>query len=309
MYLYIGSLSGYPSCDLFSLRSVCRAGTSRSQCFLPDRPGHFLNKSSRIYVISSQTVLWPPVSPASILICIQLPDGFFYTILSYDFFNPQTSCDFSFSQDSNILVFDVFPYLASTIFSKLTLCGTSSHLTHSSALTGFAQACFCAWSPSILFSAPENLWCQSESQQEAGQWHSKAIANEGTLYRGVVSVWESQQGRSVTPSTCSARGENRLHGRGAAWEELWPGTSLVVQWLQIRLPTQGTRVRALVQEDTMCRGATKPVHHNYWACTLEPASHNYWGRVPQLLKPACLEPVLRNKRSHCNEKPVHHNEE
>ena len=30
---------------------------------------------------------------------------------------------------------------------------------------------------------------------------------------------------------------------------------------------------------------------------------------PQLLKPARLEPVLRNKRSHRNEKPVHCNEE
>ena len=29
----------------------------------------------------------------------------------------------------------------------------------------------------------------------------------------------------------------------------------------------------------------------------------------QLLKPMCLEPVLRNKRSHRNEKPVHRNEE
>ena len=26
-------------------------------------------------------------------------------------------------------------------------------------------------------------------------------------------------------------------------------------------------------------------------------------------EPARLEPVLRNKRSHCNEKPAHHNEE
>ena len=34
-------------------------------------------------------------------------------------------------------------------------------------------------------------------------------------------------------------------------------------WLRIRLPTQGTRVRALVQKDPTCRGATKPVHHNY----------------------------------------------
>ena len=41
------------------------------------------------------------------------------------------------------------------------------------------------------------------------------------------------------------------------------GTSLVVQWLRIRLPMQGTRVRALVQEDPTCRGATKPVCHNY----------------------------------------------
>ena len=39
--------------------------------------------------------------------------------------------------------------------------------------------------------------------------------------------------------------------------------SLVAQWLRIRLPMQGTRVRALVQEDPTCRGATKPVRHNY----------------------------------------------
>ena len=83
----------------------------------------------------------------------------------------------------------------------------------------------------------------------------------------------------------------------------------MAQWLKIHLPMQGTRVRALVQEDPTCRGATKPVHHNYWACTLEPTSHNYWAHVPQLMKPMRLEPMLRNKRSHCNEKPAHRNEE
>ena len=41
------------------------------------------------------------------------------------------------------------------------------------------------------------------------------------------------------------------------------GASLVVQRLRICLPMQGTRVRALVQEDPTCRGATKPVRHNY----------------------------------------------
>ena len=49
--------------------------------------------------------------------------------------------------------------------------------------------------------------------------------------------------------------------------------------------------------------------HNYGVRALEPTSHSYWAHMPQLLKPACLELVLRNKRSHRNEKPVHRNEE
>ena len=81
-------------------------------------------------------------------------------------------------------------------------------------------------------------------------------------------------------------------------------TSLVAQWLRICLPMQGTWVRALVREDPTCPGATKPVHHSYWACALEPVCHNYWGCMPQLLKPVHLEPMLRNKRSHRDEKPV-----
>ena len=39
--------------------------------------------------------------------------------------------------------------------------------------------------------------------------------------------------------------------------------SLVAQWLGIRLLMQGTRVGALLWEDPTCRGATKPVRHNY----------------------------------------------
>ena len=86
------------------------------------------------------------------------------------------------------------------------------------------------------------------------------------------------------------------------------GTSMVAQWLRTRLPMQGTRVQALVREDPTCRGATKPVRHNYWACAPESASCNYWAHMLQLLKPARLEPVL-NKRSHRNEKPAHCNED
>ena len=43
----------------------------------------------------------------------------------------------------------------------------------------------------------------------------------------------------------------------------WIGASLVAQRLRIRLPMQGTWVRALVREDPTCHGATKPVRHNY----------------------------------------------
>ena len=39
--------------------------------------------------------------------------------------------------------------------------------------------------------------------------------------------------------------------------------SLVVQWLRVCLPVQGTWVRALVWEDPTCCGAAGPVSHNY----------------------------------------------
>ena len=62
------------------------------------------------------------------------------------------------------------------------------------------------------------------------------------------------------------------------------GASLVAQWLRIRLPMQGTRVRALVREDPTCRWATKPVCHNYWASALEPVSHTEDPTQPKINK-------------------------
>ena len=46
-------------------------------------------------------------------------------------------------------------------------------------------------------------------------------------------------------------------------QKMFHRISLVVQWLRTRLPMQGTQVRSLVWEDPTCRGATKPVRHNY----------------------------------------------
>ena len=38
---------------------------------------------------------------------------------------------------------------------------------------------------------------------------------------------------------------------------------------------------SLVKEDPTCHGATKPMHHSYWAHTLEPMSRNYWAHTPR----------------------------
>ena len=44
------------------------------------------------------------------------------------------------------------------------------------------------------------------------------------------------------------------------------------------------------------------MRHNYLDQALEPVSHEYWS-------PSALEPTLRNKRSHHNEKLKHRHEE
>ena len=67
------------------------------------------------------------------------------------------------------------------------------------------------------------------------------------------------------------------------------GTSLVVQWIRICLPTQGWG-QSLVWEDSTCPGATKP-------------------KRLHLLKPEHLQLVLCSKISHLNEKPGHRNKE
>ena len=79
------------------------------------------------------------------------------------------------------------------------------------------------------------------------------------------------------------------------------GTSLVAQWLRIRLPMQGTRVQACprkiphaAEQLIPCARTTKPM---------------LWSPQATTTEPTCLEPVLHNKRSHRDEKPTHLNEE
>ena len=77
---------------------------------------------------------------------------------------------------------------------------------------------------------------------------------------------------------------------GPYWGYRKARASLVVQWLRIRLPVQGKQVPPLIWEESTCLGAAHPAHCSCWACALQPE---------------CLEPVLRNKKSHGNEKPAH----
>ena len=65
---------------------------------------------------------------------------------------------------------------------------------------------------------------------------------------------------------------------------------------------QETRVLSLVQEDSICLRAAKPMHHSFEACALKPGSHN-----SATAEATRLEPVLYKKTSHRSEKPVHSN--
>ena len=89
------------------------------------------------------------------------------------------------------------------------------------------------------------------------------------------------QGRLFT----GGNSQETLQASGKTAPGGFPGTSLVAQWLGVRLPARGTRVRALVREDPTCRGAAGPVCHGYWACALEPASHKYEARWPRACAP------------------------
>ena len=75
------------------------------------------------------------------------------------------------------------------------------------------------------------------------------------------------------------------------------GSSLVAQWLRICLTMQGHgfepwsgKIPRAAEQLSLCTTTTEPA--------LEHVSHNYWAHMPQLLKPACLEPML------CDEKPL-----
>ena len=100
---------------------------------------------------------------------------------------------------------------------------------------------------------PVFIWmCRSSGQEQSltGKMHFWVFVGKET------SAWWSERGEQRAPEGPWKRYHLKIELRA----------SLVAQWLGIHLPMQGTRVHAPVREDPTCRGATRPVSHNYWAC-------------------------------------------
>ena len=91
-----------------------------------------------------------------------------------------------------------------------------------------------------------------------------------------------------------------------------PGTSLVVQWLRLHLPMQGTQVWSLLWGDPTGCGDPDymPVHPNYWTplsslCAATIEAHVLCNEKPPRWEACTLQWVApQRKPSHSNKDPV-----
>ena len=88
---------------------------------------------------------------------------------------------------------------------------------------------------------------RASSKQPKGFWGLLQKGNPGQ------SKFPSSQGTRVSPKGVTIYWERQ-------YRNIVRGTFLVVQWLIIHLPMQGTQVWTLVWEDSICHGVTKPMH-------------------------------------------------
>ena len=102
----------------------------------------------------------------------------------------------------------------------------------------------------------------------------------------------TEKGSQGTEETLTQGGRNGLSDRGRL--RGFPGSSVV------RNPPANADDTGSIPGLERCHRAAKPVHHNDWACALEPGSPNY----QSLGTP---ESMLSSKRRHRNEKPEHSN--
>ena len=89
--------------------------------------------------------------------------------------------------------------------------------------------------------------------------------------------------------------------------QIW--TSLVVQWLKICLPIQGTWVRSLVWEDLTCLRPARTMRHNYWSPGVQslcsPPRETTATRSPCTIPKSSPAPCNSRVPMCSNEDPVH----
>ena len=110
--------------------------------------------------------------------------------------------------------------------------------------------------------------CEGSEQLERGGWKREissmsAIPRQITFRKGNIwyfRIWKLSP--LILSMLCTLK-LPRFQFEDCGFKEPGSWTSLVAQWLRIRLPMQETQVRFLVREDPTCCGATKPVCHNY----------------------------------------------
>ena len=115
------------------------------------------------------------------------------------------------------------------------------------------------------------------------------------LFFTITSKWTIGMWEEAFQNTNSILGYNNVDHYWGAQRWLWDlglgswnhkanfvktGAKFGLPWLpsgkEFCLTVKGTQVQPLIQDDSTCHGATKPVHHNHWACALEPMGHSSW---------------------------------
>ena len=84
--------------------------------------------------------------------------------------------------------------------------------------------------------------------------------------------------------------------------KIYCGTSLVVQWLRIHLPTQGTQAWSLVWQDPTCHRASKPLSCNYWSPSISCAPQQEKSEYPLLSR--VRESRLAAMKTQCSQTQI-----
>ena len=96
---------------------------------------------------------------------------------------------------------------------------------------------------------PRSSWAREPQLLSLRVWSLCSATREATMVRG--------------PCTVMRSGPHLPQLEKALTQKRRPNTAKKIKIKRIHLPMQGTRVQALVREDSTCCGATKPMHHNY----------------------------------------------